>query len=119
MQKGYWKPTWTGKHCRRCSRLIRSPLSSLSAFSMEVGLKVAECLFEDEVQRHCGPRHDRRLDDRLVVIHIDAQAYAGEMMMAAMGITASGEKKLLGLRQGATENAAVCTSLLEDLRERG
>lgn len=62
---------------------------------------------------------ERRLEERFAVIYIDAQAYAGDMMVAAMGITISGQKKLLGLRQGATENAAVCTSLLEDLRERG
>ena len=36
-----------------------------------------------------------------------------------MGITEDGTKRILGLRQGATENAVVCTELLEDLRERG
>lgn len=255
MQREYWKATWDRKHSRRRGRPTRSrrrtivdeaidqaeqlqlqlPLSvaglmqmarsSLSTFAMEIGLKVAEGLLEEEVQRHCGPRHERpvrrkatryghqrgyvtmggqklaiskprvratnrkgevdletyrllqspdampesalaklvngvscrryeqvvdlaragfgvkkssvsrgfvrassrqvqefaerRLDDRFVVIYIDAQPYAGEMMVAALGITASGEKKLLGLRQGATENAAVCTSLLEEIRERG
>ena len=63
---------------------------------------------------------ERRFDnERMAVIFIDAQPYAGEMMVVALGITAGGEKRLLGLRQGATENAAVCTSLLEELRERG
>jgi transposase-like protein len=63
---------------------------------------------------------ERRFDDeRFAVIFIDAQPYAGEMMVAALGITAAGEKRLLGLRQGATENATVVTSLLEELRERG
>jgi transposase-like protein len=63
---------------------------------------------------------ERRFDqERLAVIYIDAQPYAGEMMVAALGITAGGEKRILGLRQGATENAAVVTSLLEELRERG
>jgi len=63
---------------------------------------------------------ERRFDDeRFAVIFIDAQPYAGAMMVAALGITAAGEKRLLGLRQGATENATVVTSLLEELRERG
>lgn len=63
---------------------------------------------------------ERRFDDeRFVVIFIDGKAYAGETMIVALGITASGEKRLLGLRQGATENATVVTSLLEELRERG
>lgn len=62
----------------------------------------------------------RRLDaEQFVVIFIDGKEYAGETMVVALGITEQGEKRLLGLRQGATENAEVVTSLLEDLRERG
>ncbi len=63
---------------------------------------------------------ERRFEgERFAVIFIDAQPYAGEMMVVALGITTTGEKRLLGLRQGATENATVVTSLLEELRERG
>jgi len=69
-----------------------------------------------EVQRLAERRFD---DERFAVIFIDAQPYAGEMMVVALGITTAGEKRLLGLRQGATENATVVTSLLEELRERG
>ena len=50
---------------------------------------------------------------------IDGVDYAGETMVVAMGITEDGTKRMLGLRQGAAKNAAVCTELLEDLRERG
>jgi len=206
--------------------LIEMARQSLSSFAVEVGLRMAECLLEDEVTQRCGPRYarcearsetryghqggyvtiagqkvplckprvrstsgggeaeltnyallqsadampesalakmingvscrryervvdlarsafgvkkssvsrgfvrastqqlqqlaERRFDnERMAVIFIDAQPYAGEMMVVALGITAGGEKRLLGLRQGATENAAVCTSLLEELRERG
>jgi putative transposase len=63
---------------------------------------------------------ERRFDDmRFAVVFIDGQEYAGETMVVAMGVTDQGEKRILGLRQGATENAEVVTSLLEDLRERG
>lgn len=62
----------------------------------------------------------RRFDDHsFVAIYIDGVAYGGEMMIVALGITASGDKMLLGFRQGATENAEVCASLLEELREQG
>ena len=62
----------------------------------------------------------RRFDERtFVAIYLDGVAYGGEMMLVALGITASGDKLLLGFRQGASENAEVCTSLLEELRERG
>jgi hypothetical protein len=40
-------------------------------------------------------------------------------MVVTLGIAEDGMKRILGLRQGATENAAVCVVLLEDLRERG
>jgi putative transposase len=63
---------------------------------------------------------ERRFDgERFAAILIDGVAYAGELMVVALGITAAGEKRLLGLRQGATENAPVCVSLLEELRDRG
>jgi transposase-like protein len=63
---------------------------------------------------------ERRFDGvRFPVIYIDGTPYAGETMIAAMGITEDGTKRLLGIRQGATENAAVCTALLEDLCGRG
>lgn len=53
-----------------------------------------------EVQRLAERRFD---DQRFAVIFIDAQPYAGEMMVVAMGITTGGEKRLVGLRQGTTE----------------
>lgn len=62
----------------------------------------------------------RRLDqERFLAIFLDGVEYAGEMMLVALGITEQGEKKILGLRQGASENAEVCTSLLEELCQRG
>ena len=63
---------------------------------------------------------ERRFDGvRFPVIYLDGTPYAGETMIAALGITEDGTKRLLGVRQGATENAAVCTALLEDLCGRG
>ncbi len=206
--------------------LVEMTRQTLSSFATEMGLRVAQCLLEDEVTQRCGPRHERRPEreltrfghqrgyvtiagqkasiqkprvrytdqrgeaelerygllqspdampqaalnhlvngvstrryekvvhlardafgvkkssvsrgfvrasvaevqrlaerrfdnERFAVIFIDAQPYAGEMMVVALGITTAGEKRILGLRQGATENATVVTSLLEELRERG
>jgi transposase-like protein len=62
----------------------------------------------------------RRFDGvRFAAVFIDGVEYAGETMVVALGMTAEGTKRVLGLRQGATENAEVVTSLLEELRERG
>jgi transposase-like protein len=63
---------------------------------------------------------ERRFDGlRIPVVYLDAVQYAGETMTVALGVLENGAKRVLGIRQGATENAAVCTALLEDLQERG
>jgi len=63
---------------------------------------------------------ERRWDGvRFAAIVIDGKSFARETMVAVLGITVDGAKQLLGLRQGATENAPVCKELLELLRERG
>jgi transposase-like protein len=63
---------------------------------------------------------ERRFEgDRFAVVMIDGVEYAAETMVVALGITEDGTKRVLGVRQGATENAEVCAALLEDLRERG
>src|SRR2546423_919193 len=40
-------------------------------------------------------------------------------MIAALGIGCDGRKTVLGIREGATENTAVVSSLLSELVERG
>jgi len=40
-------------------------------------------------------------------------------VIAAVGIDHEGKKHILGLREGATENATVVTDLLQDIVERG
>ncbi len=63
---------------------------------------------------------ERRLEGlRIPVIYLDGVVYAGETMTVALGVLENGAKRVLGVRQGATENAAVCTALLEDLQGRG
>ena len=56
---------------------------------------------------------------QLVAIMIDGVRFADHVVLAAVGIDLSGEKHVLGLREGATENAAACKALLADLIERG
>lgn len=63
---------------------------------------------------------ERRLDKmRLCALLVDATPFEGQQMVAAMGIRQDGQKTILGLRQGATENAVVVGELLGDLVERG
>jgi transposase-like protein len=63
---------------------------------------------------------ERRLDKtRLCAVLIDATPFQGQQMVVALGIGEDGRKTILGIRQGATENATVTGELLADLVERG
>ena len=63
---------------------------------------------------------ERRLDKtRLCALMIDATPFEGQQMVAALGIAQDGKKMILGIRQGATENATVVGELLGDLIQRG
>ena len=55
----------------------------------------------------------------LLAIWIDGLQLGGHHVICAVGVDAKGSKHVLGLREGATENAAVATALLEDLVRRG
>jgi len=55
----------------------------------------------------------------LVAIFIDGIEFKGHLLVVALGLDKGGRKHVMGLWQGATENATVCTSLLEDMYRRG
>jgi len=56
---------------------------------------------------------------KLVALLLGGVHFAEHVVLAAVGIDVDGGKHPLGLREGATENAAACKALLEDLIERG
>jgi transposase-like protein len=55
----------------------------------------------------------------LAALMIDGITIAEHVMLVALGIDTNGKKHVLGVREGATENATSCTALLTDLRDRG
>ena len=56
---------------------------------------------------------------KLLALMLDGIEVARHTVVVALGITEDGTKTTLGLWQGSTENAALCTSLLQDLISRG
>ena len=63
---------------------------------------------------------ERRFDDKeILIVYIDGIVFGGHHVIVAIGVDSEGYKHVLGLRDGAGENATVCTALLEDLVERG
>jgi putative transposase len=63
---------------------------------------------------------ERRFDEKdIVVVYIDGIQYGQIHVIAALGVDTQGYKHVLGLREGASENAQVVKDLLADLVERG
>lgn len=63
---------------------------------------------------------ERKFDELdILAVYIDGIRIAGEMIVVALGLDVAGEKHLLGIKPGDTENAQVVKALLVDLAERG
>jgi putative transposase len=62
----------------------------------------------------------RRLDqERWLVVFLDGFGMGEHLLVGALGVAADGTKVPLGVAEGTTENKAVCTRLVADLRDRG
>jgi putative transposase len=63
---------------------------------------------------------ERQFDEKdIVIVYIDGIQYGQIHVIAALGVDTQGYKHVLGLREGASENAQVVKDLLADLVERG
>lgn len=110
-----WEKLMLGLSTRRYGQAVRQ-------FSEAYGLEksaISEYFIEASRER-LKQMMERRLDKaRLCALLIDATPFEGQQMVAALGIGEDGRKTILGIRQGATENATVVGELLGDLVERG
>lgn len=68
-----------------------------------------------ELEKLC----QREVPKDLVALLIDGKHFRNECLVTALGVDKAGEKHVLGLWHGATENSTVVRELLADLRERG
>ncbi len=63
---------------------------------------------------------ERRLEGiDLLVIYLDGMQFGEHHVISAVGVDRAGHKHVLGMQQGATENAAAVEDLLEQLVARG
>mgnify|MGYP000108330903 CR=1 FL=1 len=63
---------------------------------------------------------NRRIgDDSYPVMMIDGVGFGDYLVIVALGIKSDGTKKILGIREGSTENSEVCKYLISSLIERG
>jgi putative transposase len=111
-----------GVATRRYGRAVRIPGGPLARVNGDATSKSA-------VSRKFVAVSQQKLDDwlasdisklDLLAIQIDGLHVADEIvLLGAIGIDASGEKHILGLVEGATENAAATQALLDSLIGRG
>jgi len=110
-----WEKLMLGLSTRKYDQAIRQ-------FTEAYGLEKSAISehFIEASRKKLKEMMDRRLDKtRLCALLIDATPFAGQQMVAALGIDEYGRKMILGIRQGATENATVVGDLLSELVERG
>ena len=50
---------------------------------------------------------------------LDGQRFATDGIVIALGVTRTGEKRILGMVRAATEHKTVCAAFLRELVERG
>ena len=68
-----------------------------------------------ELEKLC----QRPVPANLLALLIDGKSFRGEHLIVALGVDEKGDKHVLGIWHGATENSTVVRALLTDLRERG
>jgi len=110
-----WEKLMLGLSTRKYGRAVRE-------FAEAYGLEKSAISehFIEASRTKLKEMMERRLDRlRLCALLIDATPFAGQQMVAALGISQDGRKTILGIRQGATENATVVGELLGDLVNRG
>jgi transposase-like protein len=82
--------------------------SAVSRANIEAGQKLLEELAE------------RKLDDLdLLIVYLDGIRLGKHHILGAVGVDPTGQKHVLGLREGSGENTTVVTELLNDLVRRG
>jgi putative transposase len=104
-----------GASCRSYSGVVETICESVGLSRSSVSRS-----FKRQSERRVREFFGRRFEGlRILAIFIDGVQFKGQTLVVAIGVTDDGSKIVLSVRQGATENAQVCTDMLEELRERG
>jgi putative transposase len=115
LQKTVWDKMMRGLSTRNYGAVVKE-------FSQAYGIEksaVSENFIEASREK-VKELMERPLDGlRLCAVLIDGTPFKDRQMIVALGIGCDGSKTVLGLREGATENATVVSALLSDLIERG
>jgi putative transposase len=115
MQAGVWDKMMRGLSTRNYGAVVKD---FQDAYGIEKSA-VSESFIEASREK-VKQLMERPLGElRLCAVLIDGTPFKDRQMIAALGIGCDGTKTVLGIREGATENAAVVSALLSELVERG
>jgi putative transposase len=109
------------------ARLLAGVSTRKYSSTLEANDQDAVCTSKSEVSRRFIKEMDtlmeefftRPLDDDYPVIMLDGMELGKMTILAAMGINRDGQKRMLGIIEGGSENSIVVKDLLNDLIERG
>jgi transposase-like protein len=115
LEQGVWDKMMRGLSTRNYGAVVKE-------FSTAYGIEkstVSENFIEASREK-VKQLMERPLGElRLCAVLIDGTPFKDRQMIVALGIGCDGRKTVLGLREGATENATVVGALLSDLLARG
>ena len=115
LQAGVWDKMMRGLSTRNYGAVVKDFQNAYGVEKSAVSENFIEASREKVKQLMERPLGELRL----CAVLIDGTPFKDRQMIAALGIGGDGTKAVLGIREGATENTAVVSSLLSELVERG
>jgi putative transposase len=115
LQAGVWDKMMRGLSTRNYGAVVKDFHNAYGVEKSAVSENFIEASREKVKQLMERPLGELRL----CAVLIDGTPFKDRQMIAALGIGCDGTKTVLGIREGATENTAVVSSLLSELVERG
>jgi putative transposase len=104
-----------GVSTRHYAAVLPQMAETVGVSKSSVSRQVAEAS-EEELRRLC----ERRLEAlELLILYVDGLRFGDHQVLVAVGVDEQGQKQVLGLAEGASENSQVVKGLLEDLVQRG
>ena len=104
-----------GVSTRRYEQVIPEMAETVGVSKSQVSREAIEA--GERLLKELAERDLSKLD--LLAVWIDGIQLGSYHVICAVGVDSAGNKHVLGMREGATENAEVAKSLLEDLVARG
>jgi putative transposase len=115
MQAGVWDKMMRGLSTRNYGAVVKD---FHDAYGIEKSA-VSENFLEASREKLKEPMERPLGQLRLCAVRIDGTPFKDRQMMVALGMGCDGSKTVLGIREGATENAAVVNAGLSELVEPG